>query len=408
MLFSDSGILEVKPLAEKEQQTSILISGDFCVWDKNAHEKIKKGEAKEILGQFQNFIDETDLPIIQFETPLTNTNNPIAKSGPNLKCEPNTVDFLKAWGGKVTLLANNHIGDFGPDAVVETINILQKNGYKTAGAGKNIEDAYKPLILKINNLTIGILNFAENEFGSADTNKPGSAPLNPCLNVRQIMDLKTKVDFCLVILHGGTENNPVATPRLVEMCRTFASVGADMVVNIHTHCPEGIEVWNGVPIVYSIGNFYFPKENDENPYTPWHIGYSVRITIDRLKGLQLQIIPTRFTMDGSQIIVLEGKQRHQFFQHMQEISDILHDPKELRACYEHWVAISGYPKKLIDPFWQKEDFAAPAPNPKLMPLRDCFTCESHNHLITTYFRLVEEGRVEQAKNYQPPVLTITD
>ena len=78
----------------------------------------------------------------------------------------------------------NHIGDFGPKPVLETMKILKRNGFKTVGAGKNLDDAYKPLICKAGGITVGILNIAENEFGSAKPDKPGSAPLNPCLNIR--------------------------------------------------------------------------------------------------------------------------------------------------------------------------------------------------------------------------------
>jgi len=50
--------------------------------------------------------------------------------------------------------------------------------------------------------------------------------------------------------------------------------------------------------------------------------------------------------------------------------------------------------------YKAEDFEAPAPNPKLMPLRNIFTCEAHNELVRTYLRLVEEGRVDEALKYK--------
>lgn len=407
MKIDKNGIVNVRK-PKGDNRASIIIAGDACP-RAGGETLILNGEAENILEPVQEIFQGADLSIIQFETPLTEDNTPIVKSGPNLKCHPDTVEFLHAWGGDVTLLANNHIGDFGVKPVVETIDLLNQNGFKTVGAGANIEDAYTPLVLNVNNISIGILNFAENEFGSAGVNKAGAAPLDPCKNIGQIRKLAKSVDCCIVVTHGGNERNPIPSPRVVEMSRAFADAGANIVVNIHTHCPQGMEVWGKSTIVYSLGNFYFPwpPERAYDPADFWLTGYLVKFNVDAKGVFSLQAIPTCFDAHGAFVKPLTATQTEGFYKYLKKISDIIPDWEELVKYHEAWAASSGYCNYLVNYPLKPEDFKAKAPNPKLMPLRNIFTCEAHNELVKTYLRLVEEGRIESALEYQPKLQALT-
>jgi hypothetical protein len=400
MIDPKTGRIQLRE-SQDEEQAQLIIAGDCCP-RLIAEERVLDGQAGDILAPLQDIFESADLSLIQFETPLTCEDSPICKSGPNIRCHPDTIDFLHAWGGDVTLLANNHIGDFGPKAAMDSIALLRKHGFKTVGAGENLAAAYEPLICDANGIRVGILNFAENEFGSATPRSAGAAPLSPSLNSRQIAELAQRVDCCLVVLHGGNEHYPLPSPRVVEMCRTFIDAGADAVVNIHSHCPQGIELWHGKPIAYSLGNFYFPER--ANKYAPdnfWYLGYMIRFTVDKRGISALELIPTSFTPEADAVRPLSGQQREGFFQYINSISEPIADPDELLSFFECWAASSGYPHVIIKPNWSPEDFDAPAPNPKLLSLRNIFTCEAHNELLTTYMRLVEEGRREEALARKP-------
>ena len=187
------------------------------------------------------------------------------------------------------------------------------------------------------------------------------------------------------------------------MSRAFADAGADIVVNIHTHCAQGVENWNGSAIVYCPGNFYFPWPKDR-AYAPedfWLLGTLVRFDIDADGVCGLQLFPTTFAADGSSIRQLAGKQRDGFYAYMKKISEPLKDWDKIIAFHECWAANSGYAKTLTNPAWTAADFDAPAPNKKLMPLRNLLTCEAHHEVLATYMRLVEEGRLESARKCAP-------
>lgn len=401
MKLDKNGCLKIRK-AKAEAIARVVVTGDCC--PRAAGEKlVLDGKSADILEPVMDLFMGADLSIMQFETALTTKNTPIVKSGPNLKCDPGVVDLLREWGGDVALLANNHTGDFGPDVLMDTIDIIQSNGFKTVGAGANLDEAYKPVICDACGIKVGVLNVAENEFGSASFNKPGAAPLNPCLNIRQIMDLSQQVDVCMVITHGGNEHNPIPSPRVVDMSRAFATAGADIVINIHTHCPQGYEVFDDSLIVYSLGNFYFPWPADR-AYKPddfWCNGYVASIDIDKEGCFAFRPVPVTFDATGGKYVTtLTPAQNAAFYKYLDKISAPIADRLELQKYHECWAAMSYYTHFLREYPYKAEDFEAPAPNPKLMPLRNIFTCEAHNELVKTYLRLVEEGRINEALKYK--------
>lgn len=111
MSFPKSGIQDLRAVCEQDSLT-LLFAGDFCPRG-NVQQLIADGKSAEIMAPIQDILRSADVSMIQFETPLTNADTPICKCGPNLKCPPESIELLKAWGGHVALLANNHTGDLG-------------------------------------------------------------------------------------------------------------------------------------------------------------------------------------------------------------------------------------------------------------------------------------------------------
>jgi Bacterial capsule synthesis protein PGA_cap len=390
--------------SESADSLSIVITGDACPWH-NAIEPIKNGESKTILKDIQPFLNDADLSIIQWETPLTNDDTPIAKSGPNLKCPPECIDFVKAAGFEIALLANNHTGDLGTDPVLETIDILENNGIKTVGAGKNLEDAVKPLFFEKNGFKIGIINVAEHEFGTAGKNKPGCAPLEPLDNLKVIKDVVGKADITLVIIHGGNETNPIPSPRMTRTCRAFAEAGASAVINIHAHCPQGIELWNEVPIIYCPGNFFFPSpwRNFESENF-WWTGYLPKLSFDRDGAFAIEITPFTFKDDPCKIEPFTGQKKDNFCKYLAEISAIINDSDEVEKYFDAWCAFYGpshlTSMRILSSHWPI-DYSNRDAVKQLLPFRNHFTCEAHNELKTNFLRMIEEFRVPEAEKYIP-------
>lgn len=403
MNFLDTGQLILKT-SDEPSSGSILVSGDTCI-RALGQTHVLNGQSASILAPVKKLLDQHDLRFIQFETVLTADDTPICKSGPNLKSDPATIDFFKAWGGHVCLLANNHTGDYGPQPLLDTIDNLHQAGFLTAGAGSSLEQARQPLATTVGRTQapVVVINACEHEFGTATPSTPGSSPLDPLVVVQQILATRRQQPeaFILVVTHGGNEYNPFPSPRMTQMLRTFADCGASAVVNIHTHCPQGIEIHHGVPIVYSLGNFYFPwKENDTQTYSPdnfWFTGYSVSFDFDQHGCRSLTVIPTHCEPDASVVRPLQGEELAGFLRYLEEISTPLADQAFLQRAHESWAANSSYLQVLLKHDWTPEDFAD-APQQKIMHLRNLNLCEAHHEIIRTFFSLYEQQRLQQAQD----------
>lgn len=383
-------------LNSEKELFNIVLAGDICPGGINGIGPTKNYAG--VLAGIRDFILKGDLRLAQWETVTTATPAPIVKDGPNLNSEKESIEILTSAGFNIAMLANNHIGDHGPDAVLESIEDLHRYGLKTVGAGKDLESARTPLIADAAGKKVAIFNFAENEFGGAKADRPGCASQNPLRDVADVAAAAQKYDFVIVTLHGGHEHNPFPSPRLVQYCRAFADAGANLVFNCHTHCPEGVENWHGTPIVYSPGNFYFPKEGRYDSL--WRYGYMVRCGFGENGATELELLPYFF--DNEKVTPLDPEAAECFDRYMEKLCAPIQDPVRLQQLFEAWTTCYG--KRRFNVLTT----ALPPGNAWLelvhervirkqaMRVRNIFTCEAHCDMIKCLLRLAEEERVEQA------------
>lgn len=381
----------------------LLIAGDCC--PRNECEKlVLAGKAKEIIADIKSVLDDCDLSVVQFETPLSDNGEAIYKAGPNIRVSPKCVAFIKECGFDIAALANNHIGDYGPVPVMDTLKVLDDNGIKHLGAGKNLAAAGKPLFVEKNGLRLAFLNYAEHEFGIATKTAPGASALDPCVNISQIREVSQKADVTLVIVHGGNEFNPVPSPRMRKTYRAFAEAGAAAVINIHTHCPQGIERWKGVPIIYSLGNFYFDMSGGDHCFnTMWPVGYMIKFFIDSQGLYGFKIFPQYIEYDAGRISAFKGEKLERFYAYMAEISALLADDDKIEQFYDAWAAGSHYwPPRYFKEFADMAAFSKPPREIPISPAaRNILTCEAHNEMLTRLFSLYLDGKLEAAKALIP-------
>ena len=395
----------INQLRQKGQNSfSILFAGDFCIRSEKAMELLREGGAGNIVKSLKPVFDSADIRVLQWETVCGMEGDPIPKSGPNLHNPEFCIDFAKALDIDITLLANNHTGDFGPEMVMKTQKRLSAAGFKTVGVGKNLTEARKPLYFEFSGVRVAILNFCENEFGTAKENEAGTNPYGVIDICDSIKEAKLSADLVFLTMHGGHEQNPLPSPRMVNEFRHYAGCGADLVFNCHTHCPEGVEVIKGVPVVYSPGNFFFPKDvlfgNSVEADTVWRTGYLSKFYCDEHGVWAYELIPYRFTQE--EIVLLTGVGQDKFFDYMNQISTPISDAGALAQYFDGWSlmrGINGYLHTIESglPELTADNVAS------YLPARNVFTCESHNDLIKNSFRMIEENRLAQAEQYAEKV-----
>src|SRR3989339_834756 len=196
-----NGNIVINKIKKIPEEVKILFAGDLC--PRGFLEKpVANGQSGEILKDILPALKDKDLSVVNFEAALTKKKYPILKHGAIIKLNPKCACILNECNFDVAALANNHVGDFGPEEAMKTKQIIENSGVKTVGMGKNFKDARKPLFISKKGIRIAILNFAENEFGQADDKTAGVAPMDPLADIKDIMEASKKTDITIAFIHG--------------------------------------------------------------------------------------------------------------------------------------------------------------------------------------------------------------
>ncbi len=235
----------------------------------------KAGGYEKAFEKVSSYLNLGDVVFANLETPLTDSNHGLDKERKIvLKAEPESVDALTGAGFNLISLSNNHILDYYEKGLFDTMELLDQNGIKHAGAGKNIEEARKPVIIEKNGLKTALLaytTFAELTYAGKPYQNYAAGPEKSGLvrdryeTIREdILKIRDQVDLVAVSMHWGVEDSFKVTAEQKELAHKLIDDGADMILGHHPHQYQGIEVYKGKPIFYSMGNFLFDQNDPEN------------------------------------------------------------------------------------------------------------------------------------------------
>ena len=185
---------------------------------------------------------------------------------------------------------------------------------------------------------------------------------------------------------------------VVDRFRTLVDAGADAVIGMHPHCPQGYEHYRGKPIVYSTGNFLFGNARISDPRSSWYYGYLPLIVFGGVQP-QLTVIPYRFSQNLTEITVLAGKEKAAMMDYLHRLSAFLADPAALQRHYESWCVLMG---RDLARWLHYDPDADPLTLPSLA-LRNLYTCEAHNDLMKTYLKILCDGRLEECARGIPQI-----
>jgi len=304
----------------------INITGDFVINEEYSVDRLDKG----IVDLFRN----ADFNIINLEAPVTASNAKILKTGPHLKADrDSTVAILKALDIYAVTLANNHILDYDEEGVSDTISFCKKNNLRFVGAGANKKEAAKILSWDTPQGTLVIINIAENEWASATNVSAGANGMDLIDNSLQIRRAKEEYDFVFVIVHGGHEYYNLPSPRMQKQYRFYVECGADIVIGHHTHCVSGYELYKGVPIYYSLGNFLFTKKNINKD---WYQGLVLEVQI-KDKKIKSQLHAVQQSEDEHGLSLITGVGAAKMRKRLEDYNEIISDSGALEKQWNDYV-----------------------------------------------------------------------
>ena len=211
-------------------------------------------------GALRHLVKGADIAIANFENPAPN-NPRYHTSGTVFSADPKLIKGLADAGLDWVSLANNHIGDAGGAGILQTIKNLKKDGIRSGGAGKDITAARAPSILDAGGTKVAILAYDTIAASyKADADSPGSARLSAKVVKADVKKARAAgADFVIVFPHWGTEYDPTPFGGQQALARASIDAGADMVIGNHAHWAAAMEVYEGKPIWYALGNFVFDQ-----------------------------------------------------------------------------------------------------------------------------------------------------
>ena len=291
---------------------SILFTGDFVPVNLNI---------AQLENCFENVLyvlEGSDLHVTNLEAPLTFSSHPIVKSGPHIKSDPDSVQLLKAAKVDMACLANNHIYDFGERGVLDTIENCEKLGIRTVGIrnANGLTNTFRIECCK--GITIGFINFCEHEFRVRPVDELGANGFDSIDAWYQVSGLRPLVDFLVVIYHGGNEYNNLPSPDMKRTFRYLVDIGADAVVCHHTHVFSGYEFYCGKPLVYGLGNFFFPYPDEPDS---WHNGIACRMVFST--SISIEMVPIVQCKNGLKVEVAQGERKLLIEREIEALNEII-------------------------------------------------------------------------------------
>ncbi len=269
-----------RAIAEEPRPTSVklILVGDIMVaHDDEIGKIIERGV--DPFEPFAKHLQAADLAIGNLECVVAGSGKAVRKPY-NFRAHPRVIPLLKKHFHALSV-ANNHSGDFGPEAFAEQCDLFDKAGVPYFGGGRDLKAAHTPLIIEKHGLRIALLGYCEVFLRSfaAGEKRAGCAWSED--DDRVIADIRAaretyKADIVIPYMHWGDEHDP-ATDRQKSLARKMIDAGATCVVGGHPHVVQETEYYKDKPIIYSVGNFVFSGFDKPETTTGW----ALRMTLDK-------------------------------------------------------------------------------------------------------------------------------
>ncbi len=302
--LSPSALEEAKEKPVKDE-IRVMAVGDM-IFDRRVKRLIEEEGGCAPLAKVASLLKEADLTLANLESPLAQGGVRLAHKDVTFRGDIRAIEGIKAAGIDYVSLANNHALDYGKEALLETIELLKGANIAHSGAGMNEKEALRPAFLKSGEKIVAVLAFtyvvpagfvpSENRAGVAFARPP----FDPVIDAIKAAD--ERADYIFVSYHYGSEYTDYPLAYQKELARRSIDAGADLIFAHHPHVIQGVEVYKGKVIAYSLGDFvfdHFSRKTGE--------AFILDLVMDEEKTKSIEIIPVYLDNDGSPAVVKEAE-----------------------------------------------------------------------------------------------------
>ena len=291
--------------------TTLTMVGDVMLGRRVGDRAAAEGDPSYPLRPMQDRLAAADITVGNLESTLSQAGAP-TQGGDSFAADPRVRAGLRDAGFDAIGLANNHLGDFGDQALVETVARLRAADLSPFGAGRDLAQAREPVVVQRQGVRFGFLGFnAIGETPEAGPDTPGAlsvsmpprtGPLDPAELGRVLADVRRlarRVDVVTVLPHWGTQYTERPEPVQGAVARALVRAGADLVVGGHPHWVQGASTVGDALVVHSLGNFVF----DMDFMTETQLGLVLEATFWDARLVAAELVPYRIGPDFAPRVV---------------------------------------------------------------------------------------------------------
>ena len=210
-----------------------------------------------------------DISFGNLESAVSRRGTPFPKQF-NFRGTPAALAGLRRHTGMDVLnLANNHVGDYGPQATLDTVRGVERQGMKAVGAGRDLRRALAPQLVERMGLRVafvGFSNIAPAEFAATD-DTPGTAWATPESIASAVQAARRRADIVVATFHWGIEKQTLESADQRALADAAVQAGAQLVIGAHPHTLQPVRRQGAALIAFSLGNFVFGAQSTETSTT---------------------------------------------------------------------------------------------------------------------------------------------
>ena len=248
---------------DEDKLATVILTGVTALVRGTAREMEKLGITRpaEVIGQT---LRDADILHISNEVPFAvNCGEPAPQNIDKLIfcSKDNYVELLKAVGTDVVELTGDHFEDWGPEAMLHTLELYKELGWLYYGGGRNLEEAKQPLKLEVNGNKIAFLgcNAKEWIYSNATETKPGNFHCDWDYMAAEVKQLRAEGYLPIVTFQHNEYYVWEAQSQLVEDFHRMEAAGAVIVSGSQAHQPHAIEITDNAVLHYGLGNLFFDQ-----------------------------------------------------------------------------------------------------------------------------------------------------
>jgi hypothetical protein len=275
-------------------ESDLLIGGDVML-GRTVGDQIQSGA--DPLAGIRQPLDRAFWKLVNLECVVSEKGTATAGKRYCLRAPAEAVRVLAAARIDAVSLANNHSADFGSEALMDSIALLQASDISAAGAGRTLEQAYAPHFFITRNGTKAAVIALSDIEDSRGAEMPVANAARRERVAGAITEARAQAAFVLCLIHWGDENTEKVSERQRELARWLIDREVDAVVGCHSHCIQPMDFYHGRPVVYSLGNLVF----DGAPNLPnWNRGQLLEVNLGPpgMRSVSFRLLPLRLDVRG--------------------------------------------------------------------------------------------------------------